>query len=163
MATGTTSSTGAFAILAARGGPSPWRLAAAVAAGLAACGGAPQAPEVPASFPLAALTAVDSDAGGLHIELRSAPEPPVRGQNVGQITVTDASGQPVDGLTLSLVPWMPSHGHGTSVPVGITSSDQVGVFIANPLYLFMAGQWELRMAFAGEVVHDTATAIVDIP
>jgi hypothetical protein len=126
-----------------------------------ACGGPPQPLEVPASFPEAALTAVDSDAGALRIELRSAPEPLVRGQNVGQIRVTDASGQPVDGLTMVLFPWMPSHGHSTSVQPAISPAGP-GVFIAKPLYLFMAGQWELRMTFEGGV-HDTATAIVDIP
>ena len=134
---------------------------AALALAMTACDGAPALPEVPASFPAVALATVDSAAGALHIELRSAPEPLVRGQNVGQIRVTDGSGQPVDGLTLALLPWMPSHGHGTSVQPAISPAG-AGVFIANPLYLFMAGQWELRMTFEGGV-HDTATAIVDIP
>ena len=135
-------------------------VALAVAFAPAGCSSV-NAPEVPDSFPPAPLMTLDSDTGGLHIELRSAPEPLVRGQNVGQISVTDPSGRPVDGLTLALLPWMPSHGHGTSVQPAITSSD-AGVFIVNPLYLFMAGQWELRMTFEGGV-HDTATAIVDIP
>lgn len=116
---------------------------------------------MPDSFPQAPLIVVDSTGGALHIELRSAPEPLVRGQNVGQISVTDGAGQPVDGLSMELLPWMPSHGHGTSVKT-VTTPAGVGVFIANPLYLFMAGQWELRMTFDGGV-HDTATAIVDIP
>ena len=55
----------------------------------AACGGAPGLPEVPDSFPRAALMTLASDSGGAHIELRSAPEPLVRGQNVGQLTVVD--------------------------------------------------------------------------
>jgi hypothetical protein len=133
----------------------------ALACAFAACGGAPAPPEVPDSFPAGVLAAVDSTGGTLHIELRSAPEPLVRGQNVGQISVTDGAGQPVDGLTMELLPWMPSHNHGTSVRT-VTTPAGVGVFIANPLYLFMAGQWELRMTFDGGV-HDTATAIVDIP
>ena len=85
----------------------------------------------------------------------------VRGQNVGQFVVTDASGLPVDGLSLKVMPWMPADGHGTSVQPAITSTE-VGVFIANPLYLFMAGEWELRMTFEGGV-SDTATATVAIP
>ena len=102
-----------------------------------------------------------SDSGGLHIELRSAPEPLVRGQNVGQLTVVDGHGQPIDGLSVTVLPWMPSHGHGTSARVGITDAGG-GVFIANPLYLFMAGEWELRMTFEGSL-SDTATATVEIP
>ena len=136
-------------------------LAALLAVAPAACSSVAPPPEVPDSFPVAPLVALDSDAGGLHIELRAAPDPLVRGQNVVEISVHDSSGLPVDGLTLSLLPWMPSHGHGTSVRPAITPTGE-GVFIANPLYLFMAGQWELRMTFEGGI-HDTATAIVDIP
>ena len=134
---------------------------AALAAALGGCGGPPPTPEVPGSFPQVALLTLDSDSGGLHLELRSAPEPPVQGQNVGQITVTDSSGQPVEGLTLTVLPWMPAHGHGTSAPVGVTDNGG-GVFIANPLYLFMAGEWQLRMTFAGSM-NDTAMATVQIP
>ena len=99
---------------------------------------------------------------GQRCRSRCAPRPirSVLGQNVGQITVTDGNGQPVDGLTLSLLPWMPSHGHGTSVTPAIID-DGGGVFVANPLYLFMAGEWQLRMTFGG-AVNDTATATVEI-
>jgi hypothetical protein len=133
-----------------------------VAASWGGCGGAvPPAPDVPASFPAMVLATADSTSGHLHIALRAAPAPLVRGQNVGQLAITDDAGQPVDGLSLALIPWMPSHGHGTSVQPEITPSE-VGVFIANPLYLFMAGEWELRMTFEG-VFNDTATATVAIP
>jgi hypothetical protein len=137
-------------------------LALLVATLAAACGGAPPPPpEVPDSFPQAALMTLASNSGALHIELRSAPEPLVRGQNVGQLTVVDGNGQPIDGLTVTVFPWMPSHGHGTSAGVGITDTGG-GVFIANPLYLFMAGEWQLQMTFEGSV-SDTATATVEIP
>jgi hypothetical protein len=132
-------------------------------AAAAACGGAPPALDVPASFPGAPIAAIASDTGALHIEIRSFPEPPVRGQNVGQVTVTDAGGQPVAGLTLMVLPWMPAHGHGTSVQAIVApSATEMGVFVANPLYLFMSGEWELRMTFDGDL-HDTATAVVEIP
>ena len=137
--------------------------AAAALLGLAAgCGGTPPPLDVPAVFPAATVAAVDSDTGALHVEIRSSPDPLVRGQNVGQVAVTDASGQPVDGLSLMLLPWMPSHGHGTSVQPAISPAAETGVFVANPLYLFMSGQWELRMTFDGGI-HDTATAVVEIP
>lgn len=141
--------------------------AAAIVAGLiglaaGGCGGSPPpTPDVPASFPAQALMAVDSSTSALHIELRSVPDPPVRGQNVGQLVVTDGTGQPVDGLTISVVPWMPSHGHGTSVNP-LTTDDGGGVYVLNPLYLFMAGEWQLQMSFQG-TVNDTATATVEIP
>ena len=118
-------------------------------------------PPVPASFPAQAVAAVNSASGSLHVELRSVPDPMVRGQNVGQLAITDGSGQPVDGVTVEVLPWMPSHGHGTSQAVEITDQGG-GVFIANPLYLFMAGEWQIQMKFQG-AVDDTAMAIVEIP
>jgi hypothetical protein len=138
--------------------------AAAIVVGLLGigCGGSPPpTPDVPASFPSQALMAVDSSTSALHIEVRSVPDPLVRGQNVGQLTVTDSTGQPIDGLTISVRPWMPSHGHGTSVDP-LTTADGSGVYVLNPLYLFMAGEWELQMSFQG-AVNDTATATVEIP
>jgi hypothetical protein len=129
---------------------------------VAGCGGSPPAvPPVPASFPLQAVATVTSTSGALHVELRSVPDPPVRGQNVGQVTVTDGNGQAVDGVSVEVLPWMPSHGHGTSEAVGVTDQGG-GVFIANPLYLFMAGEWQIQMKFQG-AIDDTATAIVEIP
>jgi hypothetical protein len=128
----------------------------------AGCGGSPPAiPPVPASFPLQAVAAVNSTSGSLHVELRSVPDPMVRGQNVAQLALTDGSGQPVDGVTVEVLPWMPSHGHGTSQAVEITDQGG-GVFIANPLYLFMAGEWQIQMKFQG-AVDDTAMATVEIP
>lgn len=126
------------------------------------CGGSPPPiPPVPASFPLQAVTTVASTSGALQVALRSVPDPPVRGQNVGQLTVTDSNGQPVDGVTVEVLPFMPSHGHGTSQAVEVTDQGG-GVFIANPLYLFMAGEWQIQMKFQG-AIDDTATAIVEIP
>jgi len=126
------------------------------------CGGSPPAiPPVPASFPAQALTTVGSTSGALQVALRSVPDPPVRGQNVGQLTLTDGTGQPVDGVTVEILPWMPSHGHGTSEAVGVTDQGG-GVFIANPLYLFMAGEWQIQMKFQG-AIDDTATATLEIP
>ncbi len=126
------------------------------------CGGSPPPiPPVPSSFPLQALTTVASTSGALQVALRSVPDPPVRGQNVGQLTVTDSSGQPIDGITVEVLPWMPSHGHGTSQAVEVTDQGG-GVFITNPLYLFMAGEWLIQMKFQG-TLDDTATAIVEIP
>jgi hypothetical protein len=37
-----------------------------------------------------------------------------------------------------------------------------GIFLATPVYLYMAGRWELRLALTGSV-DDAATFTVDIP
>ena len=93
--------------------------------------------------------------------IRFAPDPPTAGEDAAQLVFTDATGAPVAGLDLSVVPCMPAHGHGTSVNPTITEATP-GVFVAAPLYLFMPGSWELRMTTAG-TVDDTAKASFDIP
>ena len=65
------------------------------------------------------------------------------------------------GLGLEVVPWMPAHGHGTSVSPTITETAP-GTFVATPLYLFMPGSWELRITTSG-TVDDTAKAAFEIP
>jgi hypothetical protein len=135
---------------------------AVLALWLNACGGSAP-PEAPLSFVDTPLEIVDTASGQLKVALRSSPQPPVKGENGVQVVVTDQTGAPVDGLALTMVPWMPAHGHGTSVQPVITPGDQVGVFVANPIFLYMTGQWELRIALDGGDRHDTATATVDIP
>jgi hypothetical protein len=85
----------------------------------------------------------------------------VRGVDAAQLTVADAHGNPFSGLRISVVPWMPAHGHGTAQPPVITETAP-GVFVANPLYLFMSGQWQLRLTFTGALA-DEAIATVEIP
>jgi YtkA-like len=139
-------------------------LGAAVAVTLAGAGcgtGSGQPTDVPLSFPEAALVTMASDSGALVLEMRSSPQPPVRGQDAAELRFTDSAGAPVDGLTLTVVPWMPAHGHGTSVQPVVTEEGP-GVFIVQPLYLYMAGQWELRTTIAGAMTDAIAPA-VDVP
>lgn len=104
---------------------------------------------------------LSSTTGQLTIDIRWSPNVPLRGSNAAELRFLDASGNPVDGLDLSIVPWMPAHAHGTAVQPVITSSAP-GVQIATPLYLFMSGEWQLRMTITG-AMDDTAIATVEIP
>jgi hypothetical protein len=122
-------------------------------------GAAPSMP--PASFPADPDQTVASDSGALTVAVRYAPDPPTAGEDAAQLTFTDADGAPVTGIDLTVVPWMPAHGHGTSVDPTITETAP-GVFLASPLYLFMPGTWELRMTMGG-TVDDTAKASFEIP
>jgi hypothetical protein len=91
----------------------------------------------------------------LNVAVRSSPQPPVRGLTNFQLTVTDADGNAVSGLQLSVVPWMPQMGHGTSVtPVVKDVGD--GVYQVTDVYLFMAGLWELRTNIAGAMSDSVA-------
>src|SRR5262249_10851718 len=93
---------------------------------------------------------LSSSSGALTVAVFFAPQPPVTGEDAAQISFSDAAGAPVSGLSLTVVPWMPAHGHGTSVNPTVTETAP-GVFVATPLYLFMPGSWELRMTTTGSV------------
>jgi YtkA-like protein len=125
-----------------------------------ACG-VDAAPMSPPSFAADPDQTLTSDSGALRIEVRYSPDPPTVGSDAAQLTFTDANGANLSGLGLTVVPWMPAHGHGTSVNPTITEMEP-GVFVATPLYLYMPGSWELRMTTTG-AVDDTAKAAFEIP
>ena len=80
--------------------------------------------------------------------MRTAPsQPPPRGTCTVEFVVTDAAGAPKDGLDVTLVPWMPAHGHGASVKPTIVAKGN-GRYVATNVDFFMPGQWELRTSFS---------------
>jgi hypothetical protein len=108
------------------------------------------------------LVTCTSAGGSLNVDLRTSPQPPVEGVIEAQLTVTLAStGKPVDGLTITVVPWMPSMGHGTSV-VPTVSATGNGTYLVDQVSLTMGGEWELRLTFDG-TVEDTAAPAFDVP
>jgi hypothetical protein len=61
------------------------------------------------------------------------------------IAVQDAAtGAPVVGAAVSVLPWMPDHGHGTSVKAVVTETAG-GQYAMEPLYFFMAGYWTVTV------------------
>ena len=101
------------------------------------------------AFPEAPLTTLTSDVGRLRIDLRTSPnQPPVAGLDAVEIVVTDAtSGAPVDGLDVTLTPWMPAMGHGASVTPLLTPMGS-GHYRFTDVSLFMPGEWQLRTNFS---------------
>jgi hypothetical protein len=141
--------------------------------GLAACGGGgvPTAgadPMLPPAW--AALTSLPSVAGTLQVSMWTSPQPPIKGVDDVVYRITDASGLPVDGLAIQLVPWMPAHGHGTSATAVVEAKGD-GYYLAKPVYLYMSGRWELRTtlgdnagdAGAATSAGDSVVPVVDIP
>ena len=125
------------------------------------CDGDATPPPPELSFAAEPNQTVTSDSGALTIAVRFSPQAPIAGSDAAQLTFADAGGAAVSGLDLTVVPWMPAHGHGTSVDPTVTETSP-GVFVATPLYLFMPGSWELRMTTSGSV-DDTAKAAFEIP
>ena len=101
---------------------------------------------------------VTSTSGALGAAVRFSPESPVVGLDAAELTITDASGAVVSGLTVVVVPWMPAHGHGSSTRPSV-SEEAPGVYVATPINFFMPGEWELRTTVSGPV-DDTVTPAV---
>lgn len=144
-------------------------LCVVVASGAAACGGSGGAdagapPDAGAdgggyTFPAQPFLTLQSSSGQLTVALRSNPEStPILGENTVQYTITDESGAPEDGLTLTVVPWMPSMGHGTSAKP-IISDEGGGVYLVQNVYLFMSGVWQLQTQITGPVTDSVAPSV----
>jgi len=121
---------------------------AAVALIAGGCGGQASDPTPPALvFTGAPAMTVASASGQLNIDLWWSPVQPSVGYDAAQLAITDGSGAPVTGLALTIVPFMPAHGHGASVDPTVSESAP-GVYVATPLDFFMAGHWELMTAIS---------------
>jgi hypothetical protein len=152
-------------------------LAACIGAGCGSSSATPSAPLL--DFPGPAALTVASASGALTLDVWWSPAHPTVGYDAAQLAIADASGAPVSGLALSIIPWMPADGHGASIVPTITETAP-GVYIATPLDFFMAGSWELltTIARSGDAggsdsgdagsgaelaIHDSAKPAVDVP
>ncbi len=104
------------------------------------------------TFPTTALSTTKSEGGKLQIAIRGAPyQPLVAGLDCLQLVVTDSStGAPVDGLSVTMTPWMPAMGHGADTTPVVTALGQ-GRYVLTDVSLFMPGEWQLRTQFSGPV------------
>jgi hypothetical protein len=140
---------------------------AGLLAGIAAAGcGAAQAPTpAPLVFEGEPALTVSSASGALTVAVWWSPSPPGIGYDASQLALTDQTGAPVAGATLTMVPWMAAHGHGASVLPAVTETAP-GVYVATPVDFYMAGTWQLRTRIqraggAGDL-DDTAQPTVDV-
>lgn len=130
-----------------------------LALAVAACSGSS---EGSGSFPDAPYASFADDGQSLTIELRTAPaQPPERGVVTAQLRVTDPGGTPRNGLAIDVVPWMPAHGHGSSVAPVVTDTGD-GMYRIDRLQLPMPGMWQLRVAMRGTDLDTHATANLEV-
>ena len=84
-------------------------------------------------------------AAALSVKIMSAtPAPPAKLSNELSLQLLDASGQPLEGATLSVVPFMPDHGHGSAVKPTVTPKGG-GVYDVTKLYYPMPGLWRVTV------------------
>ncbi len=82
-------------------------------------------------------------ANGYEFKLvSSTPAPPQKGNNAWVVQISHPG--PLDGATLSIVPFMPDHGHGTAV-VAVVTPTANGTYNVSPVNLFMTGLWSVRI------------------
>jgi hypothetical protein len=105
----------------------------------------------------AAVATVTSASGLLTVTARTLDErPPSRGANPFDIEIARVDdGTAVEGLELTVVPWMPAMGHGASARP-VVSDAGAGHYLAENVHLFMPGLWELRVSLSGPIRDDAA-------
>lgn len=81
--------------------------------------------------------------------LSSTPGPPVKGKNRWLVQIEETgTAMPLDGLDVTVAPFMPDHQHDTLAVV--VTPGEAGTYTFDPVYLFMSGFWEVRMDIRGE-------------
>ena len=84
--------------------------------------------------------------GVFKVTLISAdPAPPAKGDNTWTVEIHDAGDAPVDGATLTVRPWMPDHGHGTSIEPMVAPGTAAGQYVISNIDLRMPGLWEVTL------------------
>ncbi len=114
------------------------------------------------TFPADPYVTLRSDANGLAIEVRTAPDqPPSRGAIDVELVIKGEGGEGLDDLALEVSPWMPAMGHGTSTKPVVEAKGQ-GHYLVSKVGLFMAGAWQLKTKLSGPL-EDSATIELQIP
>jgi hypothetical protein len=70
------------------------------------------------------------------------PAPPIKGDNTWVLDFTDLDGAPLVGSTITALPMMPDHGHGTPINAEVLALDEPGRYEITPVNLFMTGLWQ---------------------
>jgi hypothetical protein len=102
-----------------------------------------------------------SDHQKIAIALSTLPtQPPVAGLDAVQVVLTEpTTGEPIEDEQITLVPWMPTMGHGTDVIPQIHSLGK-GRYLFTNVNLYMPGEWLLRFEFSGKVTDSALQQIL---
>lgn len=106
------------------------------------------APSLCAKDPRAEAYAVGleqkSDDGRMKIRfIDASPAPPSKGTNQWTIQLLDGSDKPIDDATMTIKPFMPDHGHGSSITPQVTWMKSNGNYQITLVDLFMPGIWQI--------------------
>ncbi len=85
------------------------------------------------------------------------PNPVFKGNNAWTIQVVDKSGAPVTGASITVKPFMPDHGHGSSIIPQVTAGSDPGSYDISLLNLFMPGIWTVTIVVTTGTAPSTVT------
>lgn len=88
-----------------------------------------------------------SEGGAYQLQGVRNPDPPRKGLNSFELALTNAAGDPITDASVRIEPWMPAHGHGTTVIDTPPTGD--GSYATEELYFNMTGRWEVRVLVDG--------------
>ena len=93
-----------------------------------------------------------------------SPAPPQRLVNSWVVEVDwAASGTPVDGATLNVMPYMPSHGHPSPEEVIVTAAGSPGQYNLDPVFFSMPGVWTTTITTTQGTATDSSVYTFCIP
>ena len=86
-----------------------------------------------------------SAGGEMTVRIVSAiPAPPANtDDNEWTVSLTDATGTPMEGATVVAAPYMVDHGHGAPNVIGVGSGG--GSYALDSIYLRMTGLWQVTI------------------
>jgi hypothetical protein len=131
----------------------------------AGSGGAPVIVAPDGGFPAPALLAFTTAAGDLRIEVRTSPFQPPRETVIGEVElrITDATtGDPVDGLALHAMTYMPDMHHEGSALAPYVKPEGNGVYLVTRVMFIMAGKGVLDITVSGARTESVVTPTFDI-
>lgn len=142
------------------------RLALAPALALVACGGGSAPPDADEALACIASKRGQDYAVGLEpatpgaaldVKMMSAdPAPPGFNNNTWVVQIARrATGAPVTGGDVSVVPFMPDHQHGT-LPVKVQELPQ-GQYQLTPVNMWMPGYWEITIRTRIDAIDESVT------
>jgi hypothetical protein len=109
--------------------------------------------------PLVQIADATSTSGAYDVTVFAHTSTLTRGNYILQYVFTSsADGSPVDDLGVTIVPWMPAMGHGTSITPSVTPLGS-GAYELDDIDLYMAGLWQLRTTTTADQPDDVAPTL----
>jgi hypothetical protein len=116
------------------------------------------------------VVGVDKAAAGGMFDFKmidATPAAPAKNDNTWTIQVNAMAnavvGAPVTGANIVVTPYMPDHMHGNGIPVDVAPMPDAGQYKFDPLFLGMAGYWEITVDVTAASTHDSVIYKICIP